>query len=164
LLRLSALEARGGLQAPERIEVAALLSELVDGFRSAGLATGVELVVVSAAGVVRGERELVREAVANLVQNALEFTPRGGRVTLASSTGGGQVEIAVEDTGPGVPDYALPRVFERFYSLERPATGRKSTGLGLTLVAEIAHLHGGEAFLENRPEGGARATLRLPAM
>jgi len=164
LLRLSALEARGVLQTPERIDVAPLLAEIVDGFRSAGAAAGVELTVVSAAGTVRGERPLLREAVANLVQNALEFTPRGGRVTLGSSPVGGCVEIAVEDTGPGVPEYALPRVFERFYSLERPATGRKSTGLGLALVREIAHLHRGEATLGNRPEGGARATLRLPVV
>jgi len=164
LLRLSALEARGVLQAPERIEVAALLAEIVDGVRSAGVAAGVELGVVSAAGAVRGERELLREAVANLVQNALEFTPRGGRVTLRSTLEGGWAEIVIEDTGSGVPEYALPRVFERFYSLERPGTGRKSTGLGLALVAEIVHLHGGAAKLENRPDGGARATLRLPAV
>jgi two-component system sensor histidine kinase CreC len=72
------------------------------------------------------------------------------------------VALVVEDTGPGVPDFALPRVFERFYSLPRPRSGRKSTGLGLSLVREIAHLHGGEVELANRPEGGARATLSAP--
>jgi two-component system, OmpR family, sensor histidine kinase CreC len=55
-----------------------------------------------------------------------------------------------------------PACFERFYSLERPSSGRKSTGLGLSLVREIIHLHGGEVTLENRREGGALATLRLP--
>ena len=72
------------------------------------------------------------------------------------------MRFTIEDQGPGVPDYALPRVFERFYSLPRPGTARKSTGLGLALVREIAHLHYGEATLENRPEGGARAVLTLP--
>jgi len=61
-----------------------------------------------------------------------------------------------------VPDYALARVFERFYSLPRPVTGKKSTGLGLALVREIAHLHGGDATLANRPEGGVRAVLWVP--
>jgi len=61
-----------------------------------------------------------------------------------------------------VPDYAQERVFERFYSLERPATGKKSTGLGLPFVREVAQLHGGSATLTNRSEGGAVATLRLP--
>jgi len=68
-----------------------------------------------------------------------------------------RVVFTVDDAGPGVPDYALPKVFERFYSLPRPGTERKSTGLGLALVREIAHLHGGDATLTNRPEGGARA-------
>jgi len=163
LLQLSALEARTALHAPERIEAAALLAEVADGFRSAGLAAGVELVVDAGAGaVVCGERALLREALANLVQNAVEFSPRGGRVELRIRTRGREVEFAVEDHGPGIPDYALGRVFERFYSLERPATGRKSTGLGLALVREIAHLHHGEVELVNRAEGGACATLRLP--
>jgi two-component system sensor histidine kinase CreC len=68
----------------------------------------------------------------------------------------------VNVTRPGVPDYALPRVFERFYSLPRPGTEKKSTGLGLALVREIAHLHGGDATLANRPEGGARAEFWVP--
>ena len=70
--------------------------------------------------------------------------------------------FAVTDTGPGVPDYALSQAFDRFYSLPRPDSGRKSTGLGLALVREIAHLHGGDASLANRPEGGAVATLWVP--
>jgi two-component system, OmpR family, sensor histidine kinase CreC len=164
LLQLSALEARKGLREPERVGAVALLAEVADGFRSAGLAAGVELVVAAdAAGTVRGERALLHEALANLVQNAVEFSPRGGRVTLGARVADGRVEFVVEDQGAGIPGYALGRIFERFYSLERPASGRKSTGLGLSLVREIAHLHGGEAELVNRSGGGARATLRLPA-
>lgn len=163
LLQLSALEARTALHAPERIEAAALLAEVADGFRSAGRAAGVDLVVApEATGTVSGERALLCEALANLVQNAVEFSPRGGRVELRVRATAREVEFAVEDHGPGIPDYALGRIFERFYSLERPATGRKSTGLGLSLVREIAHLHHGEVELVNRAVGGARAMLRLP--
>ena len=68
----------------------------------------------------------------------------------------------MRDEGPGVPDYALGRVFDRFYSLARPHSGKKGTGLGLTFVKEIAELHGGSASLDNDPRGGAIATLRLP--
>jgi two-component system sensor histidine kinase CreC len=74
-----------------------------------------------------------------------------------------RVIFVIEDRGTGVPEYALPRIFERFYSLPRPSTNRKSTGIGLALVREIAILHGGDATLENREGGGARATLWLPA-
>lgn len=164
LLRLSALEARTELRAPEPVDVAALLAEVADEFRSAGRPAGVVLVVDEAAGTVFGERALLRDALANLVQNALEFSPPGGRVVLRARVAGARVELLVEDEGPGIPDYALGRVFERFYSLERPATGRKSTGLGLALVREIAHKHRGEVELVNRPEGrGARAVVALPA-
>ena len=70
--------------------------------------------------------------------------------------------FTVSDEGPGVPEYALPRVFDRFYSLGRPGTAQKSTGIGLALVKEIAYLHAGDATLVNRKGGGAEATLWLP--
>ena len=74
----------------------------------------------------------------------------------------GSLEIRVSDQGPGIPDYAHERVFERFYSLARPATGLRSSGLGLPFVREVARLHGGVAEIRNLPAGGAMATLRLP--
>jgi two-component system sensor histidine kinase CreC len=73
-----------------------------------------------------------------------------------------RVELEVRDRGPGLPDYARDRAFEKFFSLARPETGRKSTGLGLALVKEVAALHGGTARLANHPDGGAVATLALP--
>ena len=73
------------------------------------------------------------------------------------------VEIRVRDQGPGIPDYASGKVFEKFYSLERPRHGQRSTGLGLAFVREIAQLHGGRAALANAVDGpGAVAVLTLP--
>jgi len=72
-----------------------------------------------------GERFLLRQAVVNLLQNALDFSPAGGSVRLGAARVGGRVELSVEDEGPGVPNYALPRVFERFYSLPRPGSGAR---------------------------------------
>jgi two-component system sensor histidine kinase CreC len=69
--------------------------------------------------------------------------------------------VQVEDQGPGVPDFAVERIFERFYSLPRPDGGR-SSGMGLSFVREVASLHGGTASLRNREQGGALAELRLP--
>jgi two-component system sensor histidine kinase CreC len=66
------------------------------------------------------------------------------------------------DSGSGIPDYALDRIFERFYSLPRPGNGRKGSGLGLNFVREIARLHGGDVRLSNRPEGGVCASLFIP--
>ena len=71
------------------------------------------------------------------------------------------LKITVKDEGKGVENYAKERLFERFFSCPRPDTNIKSTGLGLSLVAEIAKLHGGEITLENHPQGGAIATLKI---
>lgn len=161
LLELSSLEARKSLAQAEELDAAALAAEAVDAVRRAAEVSGVTLRVETVEVLrVRGERVLLREALVNLLQNAVEFSPRGGEVTLrVGASAERRAVFVVEDGGPGVPDYALPRVFERFYSLPRPGAERKSTGLGLALVREIAHLHGGDAALENRAEGGARATL-----
>jgi two-component system sensor histidine kinase CreC len=163
LLELSSLEARKTLQLTEAIDGAGLMAEAADVLRPACAGAKVTLVVSPVTATLRGERVLLREALVNLLQNALDFSPAGGTVTLTATFNGGRAVFSVEDQGPGVPDYALPRVFERFYSLPRPGTARKSTGLGLALVHEIAHLHGGDATLANRPGGGAIATLWIPA-
>jgi two-component system sensor histidine kinase CreC len=163
LLELSSLEARKQLRQTETVPAAKLADSAIEVVRPSGVARDVKVELrEEGSGVVSGEVVLLREALVNLLQNAVEFSPDGGAVSLTVSSSGGRVNFTVEDQGPGVPDYALPRVFERFYSLPRPGTERKSTGLGLALVREIAHLHGGDAALENRAEGGARATLWVP--
>jgi two-component system sensor histidine kinase CreC len=85
-----------------------------------------------------------------------------GRVRVHAGQDADSVVLAIDDTGPGIPEFAKEKVFDRFFSLERPDTGRKSTGLGLNFVKEIAQLHQGQVHLENLPSGGLRATLRLP--
>ncbi|HYP16961.1 MAG TPA: two-component system sensor histidine kinase CreC, partial [Opitutus sp.] len=166
LLELSSLEARKTLRKTERFTAADVMSDAANAVDSAFAARAVQLEVEAEPGpaiALEGERVLVREALVNLLQNALEFSPQNGRVTFRGRSAPGAVEFVVNDDGPGVPDYALPRVFERFYSLPRPGTGRKSTGIGLALVQEVAHLHGGSATLANRAAGGATAILVLPA-
>ncbi len=168
LLELSALESRRAGAAMEAdVDLRAVVTEACDGVRAAAQAKGVTLAWVPPVGEapgVRGEKFLLGQAVGNLVQNALAFTPMGGLVAVQIVVEAGVVRISVEDTGPGVPDYALEQIFDRFYSLPRPDTGRKSSGLGLSIVREIARLHGGEVTLMNRREGGARAELTLPAV
>lgn len=110
-----------------------------------------------------GEVFLLRQALDNLLDNAIDFSPAGGRITLLLETAAGKHTLIVRDQGAGIPDYALPRVFERFYSLARPGTQRKSSGLGLPFVKEVAGLHGGEVMLLNLPQGGVEARLVLPA-
>ncbi|HUR57401.1 MAG TPA: two-component system sensor histidine kinase CreC [Opitutaceae bacterium] len=163
LLELSALEARNGRVDFALVELRAVVQDVIDGALALAAQRKVTLVMVEGPGVaVRCEKFLLSQALGNLVHNALEHTPAGGTVRVGLAVEDAQAVVMVEDTGPGVPAYALERVFERFYSLPRADTGRKSSGLGLSIVREIARLHGGEATLENRSEGGARATLILP--
>ncbi|MNF55585.1 Sensor protein CreC [compost metagenome] len=105
---------------------------------------------------------LVEQALGNLLDNALDFSPLGGRVWLSGEMSADGYCFRVRDQGPGIPDYALPRIFERFYSLPRPDKG-KSSGLGLSFAAEVARQHGGQLTLGNLPEGGVLAELWLPA-
>ncbi len=109
-----------------------------------------------------GEIFLLRQALANLLDNAIDFSPDNSRITLSLETSTNTHTLILRDQGSGIPDYAMPRIFERFYSLARPGTQRKSSGLGLPFVKEVAALHGGEVELRNLTEGGVEARLSLP--
>lgn len=112
---------------------------------------------------VQGDSFLLHLALSNLISNAIDWSPQSGTLQIGCEPQQGYAQITIQDEGPGIPDYARERVFERFYSLTRPDTGQKSTGLGLNLVKEIATLHGGDIQLENREPHGLRAVLTLPA-
>jgi two-component system sensor histidine kinase CreC len=109
----------------------------------------------------RGDAFLLEQAIANLLDNAIDFSPAGGEIDVILQKMPGKLRLAVRDRGEGAPDYALPRIFERFYSLPRPVTGHKSTGLGLPFVREVAQLHGGDAHFANHPQGGAEVALEI---
>jgi two-component system, OmpR family, sensor histidine kinase CreC len=163
LLELSALEARDGRVDFAEIDLSEVVREVVAS--ADGIATQRRISFVVPEGVtlrVKGEQFLLAQAVGNLVQNALEFSPEDSVVTVSVHAEGAHAVVVVEDNGPGVPAFALEKVFDRFYSLPRPDTGRKSSGLGLSIVQEIARLHGGEVTLENRVPRGVRAALSLP--
>lgn len=103
------------------------------------------------------DRAMLRQAVRNLVKNALEMLPAGGRVTVATGTAGDAALVSVTDDGPGVSPAARERLFEPFFT-----TKSRGTGLGLSITREIARHHGGDLAWEGPPEGGARFTIRLP--
>lgn len=164
LLLLSSLESRKGLGATERIDLREIVGEVTESLRSDLERKRIRLAVAGErACLLEGDPFLVRHAAANLLQNAIDFSPEGGEVAVAVSVAAdGHGELTVRDRGTGIPDYAGEKVFDRFYSLPRPDTGKKSSGLGLSLVKEIALLHGGTIALSNASGGGAAAVLRLP--
>ncbi|MFT3718388.1 two-component system sensor histidine kinase CreC [Pseudorhodoferax sp.] len=165
MMELTALESRRVLAHARAVPLAPLLEELAAGHQAAAAARGLRIeLALAARPTAWGDPFLLRRAVSNLLANALDFAPAGTAVALALDADGRQARITVRDHGPGIPDYARHRVFEKFYSLARPASGKKSTGLGLAFVREIAQQHGGQARLENAAGGGALATLVLPLM
>lgn len=165
LLGLAAVEHRQQLAETTPIDLGALALSVIDSKAAQSDCLHVRLSPQLAAGLrVRGESFLLQQAVSNLLDNAIEFSPSGGTVEIHGERVGGEVCLRIRDFGPGIPDYALGRLFERFYSLPRPATGRKSTGLGLAFVREVAQLHQGRISVDNAAGGGALAVLALPAL
>ena len=165
LLALAAVEHRQRIELPQALQIAALVDEAVaDSFTRAQAAqVKLDVASINPALVVQGDGFLLRQALGNFIDNAIDFSPLGGHVNIDAINDGEGIQIRVRDQGPGVPDYARTRVFERFYSLARPDGGSRSSGLGLPFVAEVAELHGGDAALSNLEGGGAQATLSLPA-
>ncbi len=164
MMELTVLESRHHLRDPAPVPLRALLEEMAQRSQAAGALRGVRVRVESLATpiTVQGDAFLLRRALSNLIDNALDFSPEGGEVLLALSVHRRRVDITVRDQGPGIPEYAGEKVFEKFYSLARPHSHKRSTGLGLSFVKEIATLHHGSASLKNAPGGGALATLSLP--
>lgn len=164
LLHLAQVEQRQGLEERVAIPLRGVLDELSQAQAARIERAGVQVENQVAAGLqVQGERFLLRQALSNLLDNALDFTPPGGVLRWSARGEGEQLWVCLFNSGQAIPDYALPRLTERFYSLPRPNTGRKSTGLGLNFVQEVAHLHGGALQVSNVP-GGVEVCLRLPAV
>jgi two-component system sensor histidine kinase CreC len=165
LLALAAVEHRQRIEQPERLALATLMDEAFElvAARSAQCGVAMRIAAIDPALQVEGDPFLLRQAVANLLENAVDFSPAGSEIEIDARRIDGVARITVADRGPGVPDYALGRVFERFYSLPRPGGGSRSSGLGLCFVAQVAELHNGRAALATREDGGAVATLELPA-
>jgi signal transduction histidine kinase len=145
------------------VDAAALLREVQELYEDTAESKGVALTVDAPAGLfILGDHGRLRQAVANLVDNAVKYTPAGGRVQLRARAEGLRVVLECVDDGPGVPPEDRSRIWDRLYRGDRSRSER-GLGLGLSLVRAIAHAHGGEAAVESEPGRGARFRLVLPA-
>ncbi len=116
----------------------------------------------SPAIILQADEFLLGQAIVNLLENALDFSPPNSIVQVNVIENNNRILIQVKDEGAGIPNYALDKVFDKFYSLPRPTTNQKSTGLGLNFVQEVAKLHGGSVSLTNHTDGGAVSMITLP--
>jgi len=154
LLTQAALERREELTEVSALSLATLIHEIIADLAAQSVQRDITISVTGATHI-HGERFLVRQAIENLIRNALDFSPPGSTICIDLRAN----RLVVCDRGPGIPEYALARLGERFFSLPRPTTGRKSTGLGLAFAKAVAQLHGGSCTVRNHPDGGAEAEL-----
>ena len=108
------------------------------------------------------DRGNVIQVLTNLVGNAIKFTPPKGRVSVDVTHQEGELAIRISDTGMGIPEEALPRIFERFYRVKRPGKEIQGTGLGLAIVHRIVMMHGGRVEVESEIDQGTTFTVFLP--
>jgi two-component system phosphate regulon sensor histidine kinase PhoR len=165
LLDLSKLESGGHILQPHPVDVRGLIDRVAEAFRPVAERKKQQLAaeVSPGTGQVEADGALLERAISNLVDNALKYTPDGGRIRIRAGLDGGQIAVAVEDNGMGIPEADLPRIFERFYRVDKSRSrDLGGTGLGLSIVKHIVQLHGGTISVSSSP-AGTTFTLRLPA-
>ncbi len=165
LLTLQRIEGATGELPLGRVRLRDAAERAAEALQPLTEARGVHVEVTGDDPVVLGDADRLQQVVANLLDNATRVTPEGGRVEVRISEGADGVTLEVLDEGPGIPEDALPHVFERFF---RAQTSRdRSTGgagLGLAIVAAIVRAHAGVVTAANRPEGGSVFAVRLPSL
>ena len=163
LTQLAALDAEGIEVERARFNATTLVAELVDRYqtRAASVALGLRANPAEAEIEALGDGGKTDQALQNIVDNALKFT-RVGEVIVSVSSDQAWVEIAVQDTGPGIPPRDLPRIFERFYKVDRARGGQPGSGLGLSIARHLVELQGGTITAESTPGAGTLIRVRLP--
>jgi len=166
LLDLSRLESGDVPLERERVDLAPLVSQVLSEIEVARPDRHVDLDdrIPEDLPPVLADRERVHQVLFNLLDNAVRFTPAGGRVTVTASRHNGSVDVAVADTGPGISAEHLPRLFERFYRVdEARSRDDGGTGIGLAIARSVVEAHGGRIWAESEPGRGSTFTFELPA-
>lgn len=167
LLDLARVEGGGGAWKREPVPMAALFERVLhrhDPLLQSKHIT-LDASVAPGAATVTGDPNRLEQALQNLASNAVRHTPDGGRVKLVADRVEDGVRLVVEDSGPGIPEEHLPRVFDRFYKVDMSRTGTpvpSGSGLGLSIVQAIVRRHGGRITAGNAEAGGARFEIVLP--
>jgi two-component system phosphate regulon sensor histidine kinase PhoR len=166
LLEISRLESGRPVAQPRPLETRAFLDKLIETYRplAARKSQDLQLEASPSPTGIEADPDLLERALGNLLDNAIKYTPDGGRIRLAAFAEGNDTLISVADSGIGIPEKDLPRVFERFYRVDKSRSRELGgTGLGLAIVKHIAQLHGGSVTVRSHAGGGSTFTLRFPA-
>jgi two-component system, OmpR family, sensor kinase len=147
----------------QTIDLQALSREVVDSLSTLARERSVTVTMLGDVARASADPEYLRVAVVNLVENAIKYSGAGRSVVVETRRGGDTVSLAVSDNGPGIPPDALPRIFDRFYRVDRSRAQESGSGLGLAISREIIEAHGGHLQVESDVSTGSRFTLTLPA-
>ncbi|HET6617618.1 MAG TPA: ATP-binding protein [Gemmatimonadota bacterium] len=164
LLDLSRLESEGFVPELEAVQVEPLVREVDEAWAARAREKDLSLETRVEPGLeIRADRRLLHQALENLVENAIQYVPQGREVRIEARRVPGGVELAVADTGDGIPREDQSRIFERFYRVEKGrARARGGTGLGLAIVKHVAEVHAGRVEVESAPGRGATFRITLP--
>jgi two-component system sensor histidine kinase CreC len=167
LLDLSRIERREKLTNVETLKILSIIKNVLKMPTHNRLIVSKNITInlddIEKKSTVFAEKILLEQALGNILKNALEFSPKAGIITIKSSESNTYATIVVLDEGPGIPPHVSSKLFTRFFSVARPDSGSRGTGLGLRFVRKIMQLHGGEITLKNRLlQVGAEAKLRFP--
>jgi signal transduction histidine kinase len=157
-------EAEAGLARlhPEKIDTAALVRDVCELFQPMAEEKGIKLTIQLTEGLyVSGDLRKLQRVLANLLDNALKYTPAGGDVRMSVAAEERQLAITIEDTGTGIPEEEVPHIFERFYRGEKSRSAQ-GNGLGLTLARAFITAHGGRIMVTSSPGKGSTFTVVLP--
>ena len=167
LLEMSRLDAGKVKLKRQEVDVRGLVKRAVSKLEPQAASWNITLSARLAAGLPQAYADRVRadQILENLIENALRFTPEGGSVRVAAREGKGEVEIVVEDSGPGIPSENLDSIFARFTRLEVPGPARESgTGLGLAIARKLVEVHGGKIWVVSEEGKGSMFYFTLPAV
>jgi two-component system, OmpR family, phosphate regulon sensor histidine kinase PhoR len=164
LTELSGQENGGSSRSRESVDLVRLIYQTTDRLHAQAERAGVEIRVDMGQPVARAviDRSAIESVLMNLVHNAIKYTPRGGSITVNASKNNKQVTVCVSDTGIGIPRDDLPRVFERFYKVDR-SRSTEGSGLGLSISKHIIEAHGGRIWVESEEGKGSSFYFTLPA-
>lgn len=165
LFELASLEDQQSLRNPEPVSFAELVQDVAQKFQYSAREKNIDLdAQISAQPVfVEGDIALLERLLENLIENAIKYTPEGGRVTVLLDQAADFLRGRVIDTGPGIPEEDLGRIFERFYRVEKNRGDRTAgSGLGLAIARRIVDLHGGNIAVANKPDRGTVFAFELP--
>lgn len=161
MLLLSQLENVTTISEKMNVNIIEIFQEIIKSVGTRSSKRRILFDIPDSAVKIRGDKILLYEAMENIISNSIDFTEDDGKISICIEKADEKIKITISDNGAGIPDYAIEKVFDKFYSLPRPGKKEKSSGLGLSITREVVELHGGKVTIANNEDGGVTTVIEL---